>query len=458
MPRDGSGVYTKPFPSVVDGTTIESAVHNGEMNDIAFDLNAARPIVAGGTGATSALQARDNLDAEASMYQVTNYDTQVWEAGSFYSVPGATAAPTSGAFLGTCVGTSAIPGGHIRLEVRETPIGISPPAAYIRGYNGATWTAWQKTVSVTTTPTGEGVKGVQGDMWYGVNGTAPTSAFQVWNHADMTGTNIFSVNRDGVAYLIGLPSAAANLTMTNNAGTGTNVFITNNGSRLAINGLPLSVGTAANPAGLLDGDVIAGRSSTTGYYFFGGSGQSLGFDGTKFNLVGGALVCGGNITATGVQGRNGTAGTPSGAMHNWYFTGSLAAWLDTTSLGNVTLTSDYRIKKDVIDLPGMWDTVKALRPIKYTQAEFSPPSHIEYQARAAAEGKEVSFTHMFEADDVERWGFIAHELQATLTPSAASGVKDSPNEIQSPNPFTVIAALTKALQEAMARIEALEAA
>jgi hypothetical protein len=30
--------------------------------------------------------------------------------------------------------------------------------------------------------------------------------------------------------------------------------------------------------------------------------------------------------------------------------------------------------------------------------------------------------------------------------------------IQAPNPWTVIAALTKALQEAMARIEALEAA
>jgi hypothetical protein len=30
--------------------------------------------------------------------------------------------------------------------------------------------------------------------------------------------------------------------------------------------------------------------------------------------------------------------------------------------------------------------------------------------------------------------------------------------VQSPNPFTLIAALTKALQEAMARIEALEAA
>jgi hypothetical protein len=65
---------------------------------------------------------------------------------------------------------------------------------------------------------------------------------------------------------------------------------------------------------------------------------------------------------------------------------------------------------------------------------------------------------MFEADDIERWGFVAHELQATLVPSASTGVKDSPDTIQSPNPWTVIAALTRALQEAMSRIEALEAA
>jgi hypothetical protein len=117
----------------------------------------------------------------------------------------------------------------------------------------------------------------------------------------------------------------------------------------------------------------------------------------------------------------------------------------------------------------MWDVVKQLRPIKYTQAQFTPPSHIKYvaeetlKARKEAEEnpqakpREVSTAPLFEADDIERWGFIAHELQATLTPSASSGVKDSPDTIQSPNPFTLIAALTKALQEAMARIEALEA-
>jgi hypothetical protein len=137
--------------------------------------------------------------------------------------------------------------------------------------------------------------------------------------------------------------------------------------------------------------------------------------------------------------------TYSGSVFNIDFIGGVNnLWIDNFNFGYINVTSDYRIKKDVIDLPEMWETVKSLRPIKYTQADFDPPSAIKRNAP------------MFVADDIERWGFIAHELQETLTPSAATGVKDQPDLIQSPNPFTLLAALTKTLQEAMARIEALE--
>ena len=98
----------------------------------------------------------------------------------------------------------------------------------------------------------------------------------------------------------------------------------------------------------------------------------------------------------------------------------------------------------------MWDTVKALRPISYEYNDWKPPWH---QPTEAAGSSPIQFA----ADGVERWGFIAHELQETLIMDAATGVKDEEYLIQSPNPWTVIAALTKALQEAMARIEALEA-
>jgi len=149
----------------------------------------------------------------------------------------------------------------------------------------------------------------------------------------------------------------------------------------------------------------------------------------------------------GYQTKSGIASLPTNYASN--IDSSQHLWIDAVDLGQIAFASDYRIKKDVVDLPAMWDAVKALRPIKYTQAAFSPPSHSE---RAVENGEPL-----FKADSIERWGFLAHELQATLTPSAANGVKDDPAAIQSPNPFTIIAALTKALQETMTRLEAVEA-
>ena len=62
MPRSGSGIYTQPFPNVIEDTTIESAVYNGFTRDVEADLNLPRPIVAGGTGGSSAAEAADNLN------------------------------------------------------------------------------------------------------------------------------------------------------------------------------------------------------------------------------------------------------------------------------------------------------------------------------------------------------------------------------------------------------------
>lgn len=226
-----------------------------------------------------------------------------------------------------------------------------------------------------------------------------------------------------------------------------------------------------------NGAVFTGASAaSTGTYYFGSGGTKyLTYDGTNFNLAGGGLLIGGGLTASVSIASNsgyicaaGVGGTKGNVFNLFYAAGLVQMWIDTTNLGNITIASDYRIKKDVIDLPGMWDTVKALRPIKYTQAQFSPPSHVKFVAEEAlkarkeaeenpdAKPREVSTAPLFPADDIERWGFIAHELQATLTESAATGVKDADDTIQSPNPFTILAALTKCLQEAMGRIEALE--
>ena len=230
-----------------------------------------------------------------------------------------------------------------------------------------------------------------------------------------------------------------------------------------------------------DINVRDGSNTADGIIYFAGVAQGYSKYLRYLNSSGYFEIAGGFLRGgTGSYAcRSGSNGTYTGSQFNLqYNAGPVALWIDSSNMGNISVTSDYRIKKDVIDLPGMWDTVKALRPIEYTQAEFSPPSHIVYtaeQVRKAREKYQQAVERgdadlppkpvegdlvkpMFEADNIERWGFIAHELAETLVPSAVDGVKDAPNHVQSPNPCTVIAALTKALQEAMTRIEALEAA
>jgi hypothetical protein len=66
MSRNGSGVYSLPAGSAaVDNTIIDPVVFNTLISDLESDANTARPIVAGGTGATTAAAARTNLGATA---------------------------------------------------------------------------------------------------------------------------------------------------------------------------------------------------------------------------------------------------------------------------------------------------------------------------------------------------------------------------------------------------------
>lgn len=67
MPRDGNGVYSKPAGiDATPGTTIESADWNSFTADVEQDMNTARPIVAGGSGSTTAVGAADNLSTVSS--------------------------------------------------------------------------------------------------------------------------------------------------------------------------------------------------------------------------------------------------------------------------------------------------------------------------------------------------------------------------------------------------------
>src|SRR4051812_2815134 len=98
MPRDSStGIYTiYPGTHGIPNTAIESALYNTNVDDVALDLNTPRPIVAGGTGATSAPAALAALSGETANQIVTNYDSDTILPGSFSSATTASGAPVAG--------------------------------------------------------------------------------------------------------------------------------------------------------------------------------------------------------------------------------------------------------------------------------------------------------------------------------------------------------------------------
>ena len=118
--------------------------------------------------------------------------------------------------------------------------------------------------------------------------------------------------------------------------------------------------------------------------------------------------------------------------------------LNNTSIANITTTgtsvsynttSDYRLKTNVTPLTNSTAKVKALKPCSYNWVR---------------------------APEVLSQGFLAHEL-AAVVPQAVTGEKDAVNsdgsiKSQQVDLSYVIPLLTSALQEALARIEALEAA
>lgn len=136
MPRDGSEIFVLPFPDVDEDTTIESAVYNGFTNDVAQDLNSPRPIIAGGTGATSAEEALENLGGELAEQLVTNYDSHLFQSGSFCSTATATAEPVDGhAFSGIVYITDD---DNMVVEARDSTDG----KLYIRRKTAGVWSTW----------------------------------------------------------------------------------------------------------------------------------------------------------------------------------------------------------------------------------------------------------------------------------------------------------------------------
>jgi hypothetical protein len=123
-----------------------------------------------------------------------------------------------------------------------------------------------------------------------------------------------------------------------------------------------------------------------------------------------------------------------GKTISFRYTDSEKGYIETTSTNVIySTTSDYRLKNTIAPMTGALDKVALLKPVTYKWNE----------------------------DGSDGQGFIAHEL-AEVMPDCVTGTKDAVDENGNPkyqgiDTSFLVATLTAALQEALARIESLEA-
>jgi hypothetical protein len=151
-------------------------------------------------------------------------------------------------------------------------------------------------------------------------------------------------------------------------------------------------------------------------------------------------VVGDIASNTGYRVKPGSAGAIGGNLYNINWTGSNAElWIDVTNLGNISITSDRRLKERISDMKTALDRVMQLRPVTFMYKETGSP--------------------LFSGSDIPQEGFIADELQ-TVIPSAVNGEKDALTadgniQPQTLNMTPIVSVLTKALQEQQKLIEEL---
>jgi hypothetical protein len=190
------------------------------------------------------------------------------------------------------------------------------------------------------------------------------------------------------------------------------------------------------PSRLVFSTTADGASSPTERMRISEAGHILG--GGMTSLTAGSSVKGFNFENQGNNGRlnlhaNSSAGTASGI--NFYHSGSQVGGITYSSTATAYNTSsDYRLKENVVPLTGAADRLNQLQVHR--------------------------FNFIADPDKIVD-GFLAHEAQAVV-PECVTGTKDEVDADGNPvyqgiDQSKLVPLLTAALQEAIAKIETLEA-
>ena len=166
-------------------------------------------------------------------------------------------------------------------------------------------------------------------------------------------------------------------------------------------------------------------------------------DGTSFSIVNAlgkraTTKSDGTVENYGTLGRSGVSGAWQTNVHNFYWSSNaLQMWIDSTNVGTIALTSDERVKKDIAPITSPFSTKNnfmLLQPVTY----------------------KFDNVGVFKDDGITRYGFVAQDVQQ-LFPSAVNGDAGDPYSTLCLDPLQLVAILTVSLQDAIRRIESLEA-
>ena len=339
---------------------------------------------------------------------------------------------------------------------------IPGASGYVLTSNGSSWSAqpagsailgsnnnWSGTNAFSTTPTGAG-----GYTMLTTNTGGQLSGTNTWTGQNtFTGTTSFSATvlptSDGI-YNLGSTSLRWNDIYSKGIEYGT----TTGGSLNLVTGaVALNFSAYTSIFGNSSNLNFAADNGAGGYKIalgIGNNGKTVSVGGTGGSASWGFYSSLNNIGASGICGvfdaslyssssaiacqSNSTSTAMAGFFYGPAGSGVSVGTISTNgSSVAYNTTSDYRLKENVQPLAGAVSRVKALRPVTYNWI-----------------GTETTGE-----------GFIAHELQAVV-PDAVNGEKDAVDEDgkikpQAIDPSKIVATLTAALQEAIARIEVLEA-
>ncbi len=163
----------------------------------------------------------------------------------------------------------------------------------------------------------------------------------------------------------------------------------------------------------------------------------------SFSLSGGSSgvssFCFTPFIGGGFASKAGNAGVPTSNRWNIAWAPPNGQfWVDDSNIGNFSLVSDRRLKYNIQPLSTATDKILALNPVEFNWKT----------------------TGIFKDDGISHWGFVADEVQ-TVIPNAVEGKSDGLTisggiqpQLLSDRP--IIAALVKALQETINRIDSLE--